>query len=49
MIGAKAMIGIAFAAIMYGISARPTPRQRASTSATTSASPHPIANPPSAS
>ena len=33
VIGAKAMIGIAFAAIMYGISALPSGRQRASTSA----------------
>ena len=35
VIGAKAMIGTAFAAIAYGISASPSRRQRASTSATT--------------
>ena len=38
VIGANAMIGIAFAAIMYGISALPSGRQRASTSAATNAS-----------
>src|ERR671933_1534976 len=49
VIGAKAMIGTAFAAIAYGINARPSDRQRASTTATSSASPHPIAKPPTAS
>src|SRR5579864_83188 len=43
VIGAKAMIGIAFAAIAYGIRAPPTRRQRARASATTSARPQPIA------
>ncbi len=41
VIGAKAMIGIAFAAIAYGISAVPSGRQRASTSATRIAMPEP--------
>src|SRR5438045_1623130 len=49
VIGAKAMIGTAFAAIAYGISAFPSGRQRASTSAKRIARPLPIANPPSAS
>src|SRR5918911_4260935 len=49
VIGAKAMIGTAFAAIAYGRSALPSRRQRASTSATTIARPLPIAKPPSAS
>ena len=49
VIGAKAMIGIAFTAIAYGISASPTRRQRASTSATTIARPEPMTKPPSAS
>ena len=43
------MIGIAFAAIMYGISAAPNGRQRARTSATTIASGAPSTNPPTAS
>ena len=38
VIGAKAMIGIALAAIMYGIRALPSGRQRASTSANRNAS-----------
>src|SRR5947209_7931936 len=42
VIGAKAMIGIAFAAIMYGISAVPSGRQRASASAETNATEQPI-------
>src|SRR5207244_1612535 len=49
VIGAKAMIGTAFAAIAYGISALPSGRQRASTSATTIARPLPMTKPPSAS
>ena len=49
VIGAKAMIGIALAAIAYGWSARPSRRQRASTSATRIPSPQPISQPPSAS
>src|SRR5688572_25182306 len=49
VIGAKAMIGIALAAIRYGISALPSERHRASTSAKTNAVEQPIANPPSAS
>ena len=48
-IGANAMIGTAFAAIAYGIIARPTNRHRASASATRIPSPEPIANPPTAS
>src|SRR5436190_24033939 len=49
VIGAKAMIGTALAAIAYGISARPRRCQRASTIATRIPSPQPIAQPPSAS
>ena len=49
VIGANAMIGTALAAIAYGISASPTRRKRANTSATTIAAPEPITNPPSAS
>ena len=49
VIGAKAMIGIAFAATAYGSSAVPSGRQRASTRANRIAIPEPITNPPSAS
>src|SRR3712207_1989931 len=49
VIGAEAMIGTAFAAIAYGMIARPSGRQRASTGATSTASADPIAKPPSAS
>src|SRR6478672_9147245 len=49
VIGAKAMIGIAFAAIAYGISAEPSGRQRASTSANRIAMLDPTTKPPSAS
>src|SRR3954451_4048806 len=49
VIGAKAMIGIAFAAIMYGISAEPSGRQRESARAERKASELPIANPATAS
>ena len=49
VIGANAMIGIAFAAIMYGISAFPSGRQRASASAETIATRVPSTRPPSAS
>src|SRR5215211_174262 len=45
VIGANAMIGIAFAAIMYGISARPSGRQRAQTSAARTPAAEPIAKP----
>ena len=48
-IGANAMIGTAFAAIAYGISARPRTRNRARSSAATIAAAEPIANPPRAS
>ncbi len=49
VIGANAMIGIAFAAIMYGIKASPNGRHRARTSAATKAAALPITNPPNAS
>src|SRR5207253_5893838 len=49
VIGAKAMIGTAFAAIAYGISALPSGRQRATIIARMTAAPQPIAKPPSAS
>src|SRR6266508_2876107 len=49
VIGAKAMIGTAFAAIAKGISAAPTPRKRASRSAARTPRPEPIAKPPAAS
>ncbi len=49
VIGAKAMIGIAFAAIANGISAVASSRQRARTSATTIPAEHPITQPPNAS
>ena len=49
VIGANAMIGIAFAATKYGIRAVPSGRQRARTSATTIAAPEPSRNPPKAS
>src|SRR5438874_12341050 len=49
VIGAKAMIGIALAAIAYGISALPSRRQRASTRARRIAAAEPTAKPPSAS
>src|SRR4051794_9635732 len=49
VIGANAMIGTALAAIAYGISARPTRRQRASARAARIPSVQPIAKPPSAS
>src|SRR5918999_5851720 len=49
VIGAKAMIGTALAAIAYGMIALPRPRQRASRSATRIAAAEPIAKPPSAS
>ncbi len=49
VIGANAMIGTAFAAIMYGISALPNGRQRARTSAATIAAPLPSTKPPTAS
>ena len=49
MIGAKAMIGTAFAAIANGISARPSERNRASTIAESTPSVEPITKPPSAS
>ena len=49
VIGAKAMIGTAFAAMAYGISALPSGRHRATTIARRTAAPQPIAKPPSAS
>src|SRR5438046_499137 len=49
VIGAKAMIGMAFAATAYGMSASPTRRQRAKTSATRIAAEQPVTKPPSAS
>ena len=49
VIGAKAMIGTALAAIANGSSARPRLRKRASTIAETIASVEPITKPPSAS
>ena len=49
VIGAKAMIGTAFAAMANGISAVASVRQRASTSAKTIAAPQPITQPPNAS
>ena len=49
VIGANAMIGMAFAAIRYGIKALPNGRQRARTSAVTIAKPLPRTNPPTAS
>ena len=49
VIGAKAMIGIALAAIANGISAPPTVRHRASSSASRIAAVDPITKPPSAS
>ena len=49
MIGAKAMIGTALAAIANGISARPRLRKRASTIAERIASVLPITKPPKAS
>src|SRR5688572_33314215 len=49
VIGANATIGTAFAAIMYGMSAFPSGRQRASTRASTNATEHPRTNPPKAS
>src|ERR671933_1333840 len=49
VIGAKAMIGTAFAAIAYGITALRSGAQRASAVPTRIASPQPIAKPPSAS
>src|SRR5918999_2061516 len=49
VIGAKAMIGIAFAAIAYGITAERRVRKRARRGATSTAAEQPIANPPSAS
>ena len=49
VIGAKAMIGTALAAIANGISARPRLRKRASTIAESTASVLPIRKPPSAS
>src|SRR5207342_1910164 len=49
VIGANAMIGTAFAAIMYGISASPKGRQRARARALTKAALLPRTNPPNAS
>src|SRR4051794_17904154 len=49
VIGANAMMGTAFAAIMYGISALPSGRQRASASAEGKAAEQPITNPATAS
>ena len=49
VIGANAMIGMAFAAIAYGIRALPTRSQRATTTATRIPAAQPIANPPIAS
>ena len=49
VIGAKAMIGIALAAIAYGMKALPTRFHRESTSATTSATAQPSAKPATAS
>ena len=49
VIGAKATIGIALAAIAYGAIARPSSRKRASRSASRIADPEPITKPPSAS
>ena len=49
VIGANAMIGTAFAAIMYGIRALPNGRQRARTSAAMIAAPLPSTKPPTAS
>jgi hypothetical protein len=49
VIGANAMIGIAFAAIMYGIRASPNGRQRARTRAQRKARLLPMTNPPNAS
>ncbi len=49
VIGANAITGIAFAAIRYGISALPSGRQRASTSAARMAMPLPSRSPPNAS
>src|SRR2546423_601416 len=49
VIGAKAMIGMAFAAIAYGMSARPTGFQRARTRASRNARLQPRAKPPRAS
>src|SRR5262249_47918198 len=49
VIGANAMIGIAFAAIAYGISASPRMFQRAQTTANAIPKRLPIAKPPSAS
>ena len=48
-IGAKAMIGIALAATKYGISADPSGRKRASTSAAAIPAETPITNPQKAS
>src|SRR5262249_5991851 len=49
VIGAKAMIGIAFAAIAYGRNAVPSSFQRATITAKTAPAVQPIAKPPSAS
>ncbi len=49
VIGANATIGTALAAIMYGMRALPSGRQRASTSARTKATEQPRTNPPTAS
>jgi hypothetical protein len=49
VIGAKAMIGTAFAAIAKGIRAAPTARKRASRRAARMPRPEPIAKPPAAS
>jgi hypothetical protein len=49
VIGAKAMMGTAFAAIANGISAMPTFRNRARTSAARIPRPEPMTSPPAAS
>src|SRR5437763_3146161 len=49
VIGENAMIGTAFAAIANGISAAPTRRKRARSSAASTPSPEPSAKPPTAS